>query len=61
MEFIVDVMLGRFARWLRLLGFDTFYSNKVSDTALLKIAKEENRLVLTRDTHLLHFKNFKFQ
>lgn len=59
MEFIADVMLGRLARWLRLLGFDTFYSNKISDSALLKIAKEENRLVLTRDTHFLHFKNFE--
>jgi uncharacterized protein with PIN domain len=59
MEFIADVMLGRLARWLRLLGFDTFYSNRVSDAALLKIAKAENRLVLTRDTYFHHFKNFK--
>ncbi len=59
MKFIADVMLGRLARWLRLLGFDTFYSNKISDIELLKIAKEQDRLVLTRDTHFLRFKNFR--
>ena len=25
MQFIADAMLGRLARWLRFLGFDTLY------------------------------------
>lgn len=45
-------MLGRTARFLRLLGFDTLYSNSFSDPELLRIAKDENRILLTRDAEL---------
>ncbi|MDI6744613.1 MAG: Mut7-C RNAse domain-containing protein [Thermodesulfovibrionales bacterium] len=58
-RFIADAMLGRLARWLRLLGFDTLYYKDISDAEVLKIAKQQNRIVLTRDTHFLNFRNFK--
>ena len=58
MKFIADAMLGRLARWLRLLGFDTLYYKDISDADLLKIAKQQSRIVLTRDTHFRHFRNF---
>lgn len=52
MKFVVDTMLGRLAKWLRFLGHDTLYLRE-DDDQLLAIAKEEGRVLLTRDTHLL--------
>lgn len=46
-------MLGRLARWLRALGFDTVYDERLSDHALVALARAEGRVLLTRDRHLL--------
>ncbi|CUS77992.1 hypothetical protein JGI7_01562 [Candidatus Kryptonium thompsonii] len=48
MRFVADVMLGKLARWLRLLGYDTIYNPKLSTKELVKIANEEERVFLTR-------------
>lgn len=45
-------MLGKLARWLRILGFDTTYHHNIEDHALLDQARAEGRLVLTRDRGL---------
>jgi len=52
-RFAVDAMLGRLARWLRVLGYDTFYELSVADDVLVRTAREEDRILLTRDRHLL--------
>ena len=51
-RFIADGMLGRFTRWLRMLGCDVTYSNDASDDWLLAIAEKEHRVLLTRDLEL---------
>lgn len=52
MKFILDGMLGKLSRWLRMLGQDVQYSTQLEDSQLLKIAKDENRILLTRDFEL---------
>ena len=46
-------MLGRLARWLRILGCDVLYGTNYSGRGLLAAARAEGRVVLTRDRHLL--------
>ena len=57
--FIADAMLGRLARWMRFLGFDTLYYRDINDSKLLRIALEQNRCILTRDTRLTKIKGIK--
>jgi len=45
-------MLGKLATWLRLTGHDTFYSTKMHDDELLRIASEQKRVLLTSDATL---------
>jgi uncharacterized protein len=52
-RFVVDTHLGRLARYLRLLGFDTLYENAASDERLVDLALQGDRVVLTRDRGLL--------
>lgn len=50
-RFIADAMLGKLARWLRLLGYDTLYSQE-EDAAIAHHARAEDRILLTRDRGL---------
>ncbi|GGY65796.1 Mut7-C RNAse domain-containing protein [Marinobacter zhanjiangensis] len=53
--FAADAMLGRLARWLRALGFDTVYQPGIDDHDLVAIADNEDRILLTRDRHLITY------
>jgi uncharacterized protein with PIN domain len=53
MKFIADCMLGRLAKWLKILGFDVLYFAKADDRELVRIARVEGRILLTRDTGLI--------
>ena len=52
-RFFADAQLGRLARYLRLLGFDTRYDNAISDADLVQRAAAEGRIILSRDRTLL--------
>ncbi|HPC33793.1 MAG TPA: Mut7-C RNAse domain-containing protein [Syntrophales bacterium] len=52
-KFICDVHLGKLARWLRLLGFDTIYRNDLQDKEIIDTAREDQRIVLTKDKGVL--------
>lgn len=53
MRFVADVHLGKLARRLRLLGFDTRYARDFTDAMLVEISSRERRILLTRDVGLL--------
>ncbi len=55
-RFICDVMLGKLAKWLRIMGYDTLYFRAIDDSELIRIAKQEQRIILTRDIALAHDK-----
>ena len=50
MKILCDQMLGSLAKWLRILGFDTFYTNSdMSDDYLISIALNQKRILITCD------------
>lgn len=53
MKFIADVMLGKLARWLRILGYDVAYDPYAEDEELVARAVTEGRILLTKDRHLV--------
>lgn len=52
-RFVADVHLGKLARNLRLLGFDTLFDPRADDARLLELAVPAERALLTRDRRLL--------
>lgn len=55
-RFILDVHLGKLTRYLRMLGFDTKYSNKYKIQEIITIAKNEERIIISRNRQLLKHK-----
>ena len=45
-------MLGTLAKWLRILGYDTFFDAGLNDHQLVRLARAEDRVLLTRDHEL---------
>ncbi len=52
LSFVVDGMLGTLAKWLRILGYDTLFDPGLDDHQLVRLARAENRVLLTRDREL---------
>ena len=49
-KFICDSMLGRLAKGLRMLGFDTLYARTLNPQSLVQTAVDQQRVILTRRT-----------
>jgi uncharacterized protein with PIN domain len=52
LKFAADRMLGRLVKWLRLMGHDVAYGPHLSGHGLIRAARQEGRLILTRDRRL---------
>jgi uncharacterized protein len=52
-KFVADVQLGKLGKYLRILGFDTYYSNKFTEKEVIRISNDETRTILTRNVNLL--------
>jgi uncharacterized protein len=52
LKFAADRMLGRLVKWLRIIGEDVIYGPHLTGHGLIRTARAENRLILTRDRHL---------
>jgi uncharacterized protein len=51
-RFAADCNLGKLAKWLRILGYDTLYERGNADRSFLMKAAEEGRIALTRKRDL---------
>jgi len=52
-QFIADMHMGKLAKWLRMLGFDTYYRRELHDPEIAERSANEHRIVVTRDLGLL--------
>ena len=59
MKFLATRELGRLAKWLRILGFDTAYFRDDNKSSLIITALREDRMILTRNKILLKDKALK--
>lgn len=52
-KFIADNNVGKLARWLRLIGYDTILLKQKDDAQMIRIALGENRVILTKDVQFM--------
>ena len=55
LKFIVDLNVGKLARWLRLMGYDTLFLPTLEDGNMVKLALSQQRVLLTRDTQIMRW------
>jgi len=52
-KFIADNNVGKLARWLRLMGYDTLLFKQKDDDRMIKTALREDRVILTKDAQFM--------
>ena len=58
LRFLVDHMLKKLAKYLRMLGVDTVYFTQTDVSTLIEKAYQEKRIILSRNTKLKHIDGF---
>ena len=53
LKFIVDNNVGKLAKWLRMMGYDTVFFEGINDSHMVAKALAEGRVILTRDTEIM--------
>ncbi len=53
LKFIVDNNVGKLAKWLRTMGYDTQFFKGSNDSRMVAIALTEGRVILTKDTQIM--------
>jgi hypothetical protein len=53
LKFIVDHNVGKLAKWLRIMGYDTLFFSSPDDSHMITTALAEGRVILTRDTQIM--------
>lgn len=53
LKFIVDNNVGKLAKWLRIMGYDTLFFDGINDSRMIATALAEGRVILTRDTQIM--------
>ena len=53
LKFIVDSNVGKLAKWLRMIGYDTLLFSSSDDWEMVTTALVEGRVILTRDTQIM--------
>lgn len=53
LKFIVDHNVGKLARWLRMMGYDTLFFNGDDDSSMISLALKSGGLILTKDTQIM--------
>jgi len=52
-RFIVDINVGKLAKWLRMTGYDALLFDGDDDSRMIVIALREGRIVITKDTQIV--------
>jgi len=52
-KFIVDSNVGKLAKWLRMMGYDSLFFHSIDDARMIDIALAEGRVILTKDTQIM--------
>ena len=53
LRFIVDHNVGKLAKWLRMMGYDSLFFDGSDDSHMVALALAEGRVILTRDSEIM--------
>ncbi len=52
-KFIIDINVGKLARWLRMMGYDAILFNESDDGLMVKKAIAQGRIIITKDSEFM--------